>query len=205
MASFWTDDNTNEMIKMWGEGLSADAISYKFRGQVTRNAVIGKLHRMGYSDADRHAPNPINRADRHERNANKKPRKARTGARLGVTSKSGKVKENHNGVSRPKGEVYATRPSLVPKGPEIEHNWPSSTTNHEVNKSTAEEVLSLGSSQCRWPIGEPQKEDFHFCRNKRKKNSSYCTEHDSMATRSLRKWAKRTYHHKQSTIGGRWK
>jgi len=45
----WTDDRVETLKKMWGEGQSASQIA-KELGGVTRNAVIGKVHRLGLSN-----------------------------------------------------------------------------------------------------------------------------------------------------------
>ena len=45
----WTDDRVETLKRMWGEGLSASQIA-KELGGVTRNAVIGKVHRLGLSN-----------------------------------------------------------------------------------------------------------------------------------------------------------
>ncbi len=45
----WSDDRVELLKKMWGEGQSASQIA-KELGGVTRNAVIGKVHRLGLSN-----------------------------------------------------------------------------------------------------------------------------------------------------------
>ena len=45
----WTDDRVELLKKLWGEGQSASQIA-KELGGVTRNAVIGKVHRLGLSN-----------------------------------------------------------------------------------------------------------------------------------------------------------
>jgi len=44
----WTEDRVEILTKLWAEGLSASQIA-KQLGGVTRNAVIGKVHRLGLS------------------------------------------------------------------------------------------------------------------------------------------------------------
>lgn len=44
--SMWTEDRVATLRKLWAEGLSASQIA-KQLGGVTRNAVIGKVHRLG--------------------------------------------------------------------------------------------------------------------------------------------------------------
>ena len=42
----WTDERVEQLKKLWSEGLSASQIANRL-GDVTRNAVIGKVHRLG--------------------------------------------------------------------------------------------------------------------------------------------------------------
>ena len=44
----WTDERVENLKKLWQEGLSASQIAGRLGG-VTRNAVIGKVHRLGLS------------------------------------------------------------------------------------------------------------------------------------------------------------
>ena len=45
----WTDERVETLKRMWNEGQSASQIA-KELGGVTRNAVIGKVHRLGLSN-----------------------------------------------------------------------------------------------------------------------------------------------------------
>ena len=63
----WTDERVETLKKMWGEGQSASQIA-KELGGVTRNAVIGKVHRLGLS----------NRQARPAAAAKQRQRKSRT-------------------------------------------------------------------------------------------------------------------------------
>ena len=51
----WTDERVETLKKMWSEGQSASQIA-KELGGVTRNAVIGKVHRLGLSNRAGAAP-----------------------------------------------------------------------------------------------------------------------------------------------------
>src|SRR5258705_12331893 len=44
----WTDERVELLKKLWGDGLSASQIAGELGG-ITRNAVIGKVHRLGLS------------------------------------------------------------------------------------------------------------------------------------------------------------
>jgi len=49
MTAGWTEDRVGALTKLWLEGQSASQIAKALGGGVTRNAVIGKVHRLGLS------------------------------------------------------------------------------------------------------------------------------------------------------------
>ena len=53
----WTDERVETLKRMWNDGQSASQIA-KELGGVTRNAVIGKVHRLGLSNRVGSAPQP---------------------------------------------------------------------------------------------------------------------------------------------------
>jgi GcrA cell cycle regulator len=42
-------------------------------------------------------------------------------------------------------------------------------------------LTELTESTCKWPVGDPMKDDFHFCGNDSPDNSPYCTYHARLA------------------------
>ena len=69
----WTDDRVEMLKKLWADGLSASQIAQKLGG-VTRNAVIGKVHRLGLSGRatpSRPVRLPVRAASRPKRTAAK--------------------------------------------------------------------------------------------------------------------------------------
>jgi len=69
----WTDERVNTLRTLWAEGLSASQIAKQLGGGVTRNAVIGKVHRLGLAGCatpSRPAKRPVRLA---------RPRPAATG------------------------------------------------------------------------------------------------------------------------------
>ena len=73
----WTDERVELLKKMWGEGQSASQIA-KELGGVTRNAVIGKVHRLGLSNRAGAAPAaaPVAAAPKAEAKPAEKPKRA---------------------------------------------------------------------------------------------------------------------------------
>lgn len=128
----WSDERVDVLKKLWLDGLSATQIA-KQLGSVTRNAVIGKVHRLGM--AGRAQPSkptrPVFKAPRPPRTIAPMP------ARPHVTSAPIEPKFN-----RPLEEP------LPP--PRIEA--PGSAT-----------TLTLGTHMCKWPIGDPMADEFTYC------------------------------------------
>lgn len=59
MSEWWNDERVGQLRTMWGEGKSATDISRHFRGEVSRSAVIGKVHRLRLAERDtvsKHTP-----------------------------------------------------------------------------------------------------------------------------------------------------
>ncbi len=142
----WTDDRVEVLKKLWLEGHSASQIA-KQLGGVTRNAVIGKVHRLGLSG--RAAPS------QPQRPVFKTVKPARAVAAAPVIRRCEPVAP---AASAP---VPVARPARI--------EAPGSAT-----------VLTLGSSMCKWPIGDPSSDDFTFCGG-RATQGVYCATHAALA------------------------
>jgi GcrA cell cycle regulator len=125
----WTDDRVEQLKQLWGEGLSASQIASRMGG-VTRNAVIGKVHRLGL--AGRATP------------AAPKPKVLSHEVELPVRAASFGLDRLYPGLDRPT-------------------------------------VSSISGQQCKWPIGDPTAEDFHFCGQSTSTGKPYCAYHSQLA------------------------
>lgn len=143
----WTDDRVESLKKLWAEGLSASQIAARLGG-VTRNAVIGKVHRLGLSGR---ATTSRMKSHRPRRVAAKRPGKTR-------------YANSGNPALR---SLY--HPDAEPYKPQFE----------EVVIPLAERktIQTLEECHCRWPIGDPQEEDFHFCGREKVAGLPYCKTH----------------------------
>src|SRR5213083_2484524 len=83
----WTDDRVEQLKKLWEAGLSASQIAAEL-GNVTRNAVIGKVHRLGLSGR---AKSPSSAAPRP-----RKPRPAQQMVRMPRPVARGNTALAHN-------------------------------------------------------------------------------------------------------------
>ncbi|MEC9343664.1 MAG: GcrA family cell cycle regulator [Pseudomonadota bacterium] len=147
----WTDERVELLKKLWMEGLSASQIAAEL-GSVTRNAVIGKVHRLGLSGRAKSSSTAA-RPKRPQRNATFNGRSTRNAQR-----------KNGNGFQVPAEREAATQPIAV-----------------EAPEPLKLDLIALSELTCKWPIGDPAQEDFHFCGHKAKDSSPYCPYHSRVA------------------------
>lgn len=148
----WTDERVTTLKKLWLDGLSASQIA-KQLGGVTRNAVIGKVHRLGLSG--RAAPS------QPARPAFKAPRPARPVA---------------TAPAAPRRMVAeAPAPVIVSNGPTLPQPV------HRIEEPGSATVLTLGAHMCKWPIGDPSTDGFTFCGRRNGEHGPYCREHAQVA------------------------
>ena len=146
----WTEDNIGLLRKLWGQGLSAAQIASRIGG-VTRNAVIGKVHRLSLP---RRAT--TDRAPRARKVMALPFRPTRIQLPSGAAAK-------HAANARP--------PRL--KMAEIETNRIALAS---ISAADPCGVLDIGKCMCRWPYGDPKEAGFHFC-GRSTHGGSYCDPH----------------------------
>ncbi|MEM9750581.1 MAG: GcrA family cell cycle regulator [Pseudomonadota bacterium] len=147
----WTEERVDLLKRLWTEGLSASQIAGKLGG-VTRNAVIGKVHRLGLSGRATPA----------------KPQRGRdAGAVRAKTASAATAFER-----RP------TRLSAAPRQSAPEPNFIPPVVLDSGERTT---VATLKSGMCKWPIGDPAKDDFHFCGQQADLGKPYCAYHARLA------------------------
>jgi GcrA cell cycle regulator len=150
----WTDERVELLKKLWADGLSASQIAGRLGG-VTRNAVIGKVHRLGLSGR---ATSSRSSAPRPRRNH---------------------VPRQHRAPSL----TFGTRGNLALK-PSYEAEYetaPAPVEELVIPLHERASILTLKESMCRWPIGDPSEGDFHFCGRKKVGTLPYCEHHARMA------------------------
>ena len=169
----WTDERVEILKKMWGEGQSASVIA-KELGGVTRNAVIGKVHRLGLS----------NRAGAGAKTAapKEKPKaapKAKTAAPAPEPAKAKPVDVPRAPAIRkiiPAGQPLPPQPSANEISPE------ALAKVSEVEKTSKKiSLMELTERTCKWPVGDPATDDFWFCGLAVKSGKPYCEAHVGVA------------------------
>jgi GcrA cell cycle regulator len=148
----WSDERVEQLKKLWEAGLSASQIAAEL-GNVTRNAVIGKVHRLGLSGR---AKSPSSAAPR--------PRKARPAQHM-------------MRVSRPVSRGNTALAHVF----EVELEPDPIAYDNVVPMSQRLSLLELNEATCHWPVGDPASSDFFFCGGKALTGLPYCAHHSRIA------------------------
>lgn len=174
----WTDDRVETLKRMWGEGASASTIA-KALGGVTRNAVIGKVHRLGLSNratsAAEAAPAEAVVAAPAEAPA-APPSEPREERPMPATHSAEPVATPMRGRIIPAGQPLPPQPSANEISPE------ALASVREVEKGSARlTLMELTERTCKWPIGDPATQDFWFCGLPAQAGKPYCEAHVGVA------------------------
>ena len=183
----WTDERVETPKKMWGDGQSASQIA-KELGGVTRNAVIGKVHRLGLSNrAGGSAPESRTEARTESR--------AEPAARPDApAAKPAAAKPEPRPVPRtesaqPPAQPASLRNRIIPAGQPLPPQPSAGEISPEALASVREvekkakriSLMELTERTCKWPIGDPATEDFWFCGLATQPGKPYCDAHVGVA------------------------
>ena len=154
----WTDERVELLRKLWAEGLSASQIAAQL-GSVSRNAVIGKVHRLKLSGRGRATAAPARQKKTSSGATKAAPRPTRTvTATVGATAL--KAQFEVEAVARP-------------------HLRPVEDVVIPMSRHLA--LTELTEHTCKWPNGDPLSEEFSFCGNDTGESGPYCGYHSRIA------------------------
>ena len=182
----WTDERVELLKKMWSEGQSASQIA-KELGGVTRNAVIGKVHRLGLS----------NRAGAPAGGPEKEPEAiapamAAPEPKVEARPRPTLVKTDPEPVAEDRPAAPAPAPATrkpfvagqpLPPQPSANEISPEALASvREVEKKARRlTLMELTERTCKWPIGDPATDEFWFCGLAVQPGKPYCEAHVSVA------------------------
>jgi GcrA cell cycle regulator len=164
----WTDERVERLKKLWADGLSASQIAAQLGG-VSRNAVIGKVHRLNL------------------------PGRAKSGGQASVRTK--------RTTAAPRAPNYAGRTAATQITRPVGRSSGGAALKQDVDLDVvaSEEIdtrpmddvvvpisrrltlVELSERTCKWPVGDPLQDGFHFCGNDSGDASPYCGYHAKMA------------------------
>jgi GcrA cell cycle regulator len=189
----WTDERVELLKKMWGEGQSASQIA-KELGSVTRNAVIGKVHRLGLSNratggtpaepkakAADAAPAP-NEAARSETPRAAAPRPEPRPSAAGAPAAAPARPETQVMVPHVRKPIIPAGQPLPPQPSAGEISPEALASVREVEKKARKiSLMELTERTCKWPVGDPATDDFWFCGLPSQQGKPYCEAHVGVA------------------------
>jgi GcrA cell cycle regulator len=186
----WTDERVELLKKMWAEGQSASQIA-KELGGVTRNAVIGKVHRLGLSNrtgsgaapAAAAAPAKEAKPVKDAKPAPKpKPAPAAPAAEAAPREDATSVAENRPAVSPARKQIIPAGQPLPPQPSANEISPEALAKVSEIEKKAKRlTLMELTERTCKWPVGDPATEDFWFCGLPVQQGKPYCEAHVGVA------------------------
>lgn len=165
----WTDERVELLKKLWSEGLSASQIAAQLGG-ISRNAVIGKVHRLKLSGRGR-ATKPVQRT-RKTTAVNAAPRATTVSATQSSGGGSSRTTTRSVGSAALKVEFVADA---------IAHIETRPVEDVVVPLARHLNLLQLTECTCKWPVGDPLAEDFYFCGADSGEGSPYCGFHSKVA------------------------
>jgi GcrA cell cycle regulator len=179
----WTDERVEILKKMWGEGQSASQIA-KELGGVTRNAVIGKVHRLGLSNRTASAAATAKTAATPSVPPSAKEKPASTPAPAAEPKpKPEPATEVQAPVPMPPRRQIIPAGQPLPPQPSANEISPETLASAREVEKTAKrlKLMELTERTCKWPIGDPATDDFWFCGLPVQQGKPYCETHVSVA------------------------
>ncbi len=184
----WTEDRVEILSKLWAEGLSASQIA-KQLGGVTRNAVIGKVHRLGLSGrAKPSRPKPAAKA-KTTASAARKPKTTAKAASAKGAAKSASAATRSVATSAKSSKHQPARAiaSKVAEGVKPAKELAPALKAKPLKDGSYATILTLTDHMCKWPIGDPSGDEFRFCGRKTDPDEPYCTPHSMVAYQPSRR------------------
>lgn len=159
----WTDEMVDQLRAMWAEGLTTGEIGKRLG--VSKNSIVGKVHRLGLSGR----PSPIKKKEENETIA----------ASVETPTKPAKEK---NVAKEPKVTKPKAEKAVVTTENPTEKNIVKTECQPKIHNHGGKTMLTdLDNHTCRWPLGDPKDENFHFCGRKVRIGQTYCDEHANIA------------------------
>lgn len=159
----WTNERVEQLKKLWEEGLSATQIAIQIGG-VSRNSVIGKVHRLKLAGRGRGRKQSPKVAPEKSKPKSVPPDAYKPILKRALVAEVPQVQESKPPVMEPASiETYRL------------------FSNSVVPASRHLDLHKLTERTCKWPEGDPQTESFSFCGNDSGDTGPYCSYHTRLA------------------------
>lgn len=179
----WSDERVELLKKMWGEGQSASQIA-KELGGVTRNAVIGKVHRLGLSNRSGtgKSADGANAKPEAKPAAKPKAKPAKPAAKPAPEEPQADPPAAAAAQTRARAAIIPAGQRLPPQPSANEIDPTALAKVSEIEKKAKKlGLMELTERTCKWPVGDPATEDFWFCGLPVQSGKPYCEAHVGVA------------------------
>lgn len=196
MSKGWDNATLKKLKGLMGKGLSTSEIGKRLG--LSKNAVVGKLNRLGWNSkaggtsvasapaakaaTTKKTTSVTKAATPAKKVAPKKPvatpKKTATPTKTGATKKAGTAATKKATATPAKKTPVAATPAQVSKS---KASSSKTLAMHQRIIQHSLEMANLKPNQCRWPIGDPDSENFHFCGETVFVGKPYCYEHCKQA------------------------
>lgn len=196
MSKGWDNATLKKLKGLMGKGLSTSEIGKRLG--LSKNAVVGKLNRLGWNSkaggtsvasapaakaaTTKKTTSVAKAATPAKKVAPKKPvatpKKTVTPTKTGATKKAGTAAPKKATATPAKKTPVAATPAQTSKS---KASSSKTLAMHQRIIQHSLEMANLKPNQCRWPIGDPDSENFHFCGETVFVGKPYCYEHCKQA------------------------
>ena len=184
-AGGWTEERVELLKKLWLEGLSASQIAGVLGEGVTRNAVIGKVHRLKLTGRAKPAsstpraratPRPSTGVRRISTGGASRPSSGIASMMKSRGASAGGGGMTHGATALKMDPEFETEAYVAPQVQEL-----------YIPEDQRLNLLQLNEHTCKWPIGDPLTPDFYFCGQHSEEGKPYCDFHSRRAYHQLEK------------------
>lgn len=200
MSKGWDNATLKKLKALTVKGLSTAEIGKRLG--ISKNAVVGKLNRLGWNPkaggVAAAMPEPASKAKADTKTAGRKTAAAapakKASSKVAAPKAGTPAKKATPTVKKTVTPKKAAAPAKKPAAKDAEKtvaSKPATKTSKAVNSKTLAmhqriiqhslEMANLKPNQCRWPIGDPDSENFHFCGETVFVGKPYCYEHCKQA------------------------
>ena len=180
----WSDERVEILKRMWLDGRSASEIA-KELGGITRNAVIGKVHRLGLSNREtgyeKSQDTGLKKQTRGKRGRPpKNPMINKQANRDKLNWSKELSNESIKKIDTSDENLKKTKKDNLEIVSDLSDETRKSLLNIE-KRSKKIGLMELTERTCKWPIGDPATEEFWFCGHDAEAGKPYCKTHISIA------------------------
>ena len=204
----WTEEMVETLKKLWDEGVTTGEIGRRLN--ISKNSIVGKVHRLGLSGrpspikkkSDKPAKEPTNKPDKPAKEKKTATKTTKPAAK--TTTPAAKTTKEIKKETKPETTITPNINTPKPISTETQKIIPETPKSKIFSQITSDEediklaksinvsdtpvhkgenlsLVELDNHTCRWPIGDPKDENFHFCGKKIRLGQTYCEEHAAIA------------------------